>query len=250
MPWSNQKAKPDGPVEKTVETVDKYSASQGPGDRTHGGRVVGIFAKEPIPGQVKTRLSPPFSSEQAALLYKVAQGETVRRLQGDKWDLVVFYVGRKEYFTEHFPGLRLVAQASGGLGRRMSRALDLLLGYGYREAVLVGTDSPDMPLELIEAAFLSLRQNDAVTVPADDGGYVLIGCCRGCEELFLDVPWSSSGVLAATRSNAHRFGISLAEVGTWSDFDDLSGVRSLMDRSPATATAQMAAELLVENGWE
>lgn len=250
MPWSSQKAKPDGPVEKSVETVDKYSALQGPWIRPQGRSVVGVFAKEPIPGRVKTRLSPPFSSEQAALLYKVSQDETVRRLQGGDWDVVVFYVGQKEYFTTHFPGLPLVEQVGGDLGRRMGRALDLLLGYGYREAVLVGTDSPDLPLEMIEAAFFKLRRNDAVTVPADDGGYVLIGCRRGCLELFQDVPWSSSGVLAATRINANRFGISLAEVGTWCDFDDLEGVRNLIDRSPSTATAQLAAELLVKNGCE
>jgi glycosyltransferase A (GT-A) superfamily protein (DUF2064 family) len=76
-------------VDKSVEEVDnslKYST------------VLGIFAKEPVPGQVKTRLTPPLSSEEAAELYRVALQETVTNMSGGNFDLTICYAGAGKYF--------------------------------------------------------------------------------------------------------------------------------------------------------
>lgn len=205
---------------------------------------MGIFAKEPVAGRVKTRLTPQFAAQQAALLYQVAQDETVGRMARGGWDIIIFYVGHQDYFVERFPGVPRFLQADGDLGSRMRHALERLLGLGYRQAALVGTDSPDLPLNQVEQAFAALRENDAVTVPAADGGYVLVGWSRPCPDLFDGVPWSTSGVLDATRANAARTGLAYAEIGGWEDFDDPAGLRRLVERSPASATAQAAARLL------
>lgn len=203
-------------------------------------RVIGIFAKEPRPGEVKTRLSPPLSPAQAAALYRVCLEETVARLGAVPFGLVLVHDGDGAFFRRVFPGVALLPQGEGDLGARMERTLARLLRDGHEAAVLVGSDSPDLPLWLIEAAFTALREAETVTVPAGDGGYVLIGESRHRPELFAGIPWSSGGVLAATRRRAAALQLAYREVGFWEDVDDVPSLRRLLARSPASATARFA----------
>jgi len=205
--------------------------------------ILGIFVKEPVPGQVKTRLCPPLDAEQAAQLYTVALRETVRRMQAGPWQVRLFYAGGEEWFARQFPDLPRSPQAAGDLGARMQLALDQLLACGGR-AALIGSDSPDLPLEQVDAAFDALRYHAAVTIPAADGGYVLIGARETCPPLFDAIRWSSGEVLAATRARAAATGTDYAEIGGWEDLDDADSLRRLVQRSPTSATARQVREHL------
>lgn len=225
-------------MDKSVEKVDKLVRPEFLSEfRPKFGRGVGIFAKEPRPGQVKTRLCPPLSSAEAAELYRVSLEETVQRLAAGPFAPVLFYDGEADYFQRGFPGFSLFPQGEGDLGARMQRALQILLQAGCRGAVLVGSDSPDLPLELLDEAFAALDTVDAVVAPAGDGGYVLIGESRHHAELFRDIPWSSDQVLAQTRQRAAAAGINLQELSAWEDVDDLPSLRALLVRSPDSVTA-------------
>jgi len=234
-------------VDKPVEIVDKLrsllSLSNSGENRSE---ILGIFAKEPIAGQVKTRLCPPFNAVQAAELYRASLTETVATLQVAGWSLVLFFAGEEAFFRRAFPDLPLVRQTAGKLGDRMAAALELLLKVGFRAAALVGSDSPDLPPALVAKAFDALETADAVAVPARDGGYVLIGESRHSPDLFRDVPWSGPRVLEVTRLRAAGAGVALREIGEWDDLDDAASLRRLIDRSPRSATAQMAARFLAE----
>ncbi|MHB1398559.1 MAG: TIGR04282 family arsenosugar biosynthesis glycosyltransferase [Trichloromonadaceae bacterium] len=207
-------------------------------------RAVGIFAKQPLPGQVKTRLCPPLNAAEAAVLYRVSLEETVQRLSAGPWTPVLFFAGEASYFQQHFPGQILCPQAGGGLGARLERALQTLLQAGCRSALLVGSDSPDLPLALLDEAFAALEAVDAVVSPAGDGGYVLIGASRHHPELFQQIPWSSDQVLGLTRQRALAAGISLQELSGWEDVDDIDSLRALLRRSPDSATACYARQRL------
>lgn len=207
-------------------------------------RSVGIFAKQPRPGQVKTRLCPPLSHLEAAELYRVSLEETVQRLAAGPFTPVLFYAGELDYFRTTFPGLLLCPQGEGDLGQRMERALLTLLQAGCRSALLVGSDSPDLPLALLESAFTALETVAAVVSPAADGGYVLIGESRHHPELFREIPWSSDLVLGLTRQRAAAAGIPLRELAGWEDVDDLDSLRALLQRSPDSATAGHARQRL------
>lgn len=207
-------------------------------------RAVGIFAKQPRPGQVKTRLCPPLSATEAAELYRVSLEETVQRLAAGPFTPVLFYAGEPDYFHSHFAGLPLCPQGEGDLGARMERGLQRLLQAGCRSALLVGSDSPDLPLALLESAFAALEAVDAVVSPAADGGYVLIGESRHHPELFRDIPWSSDQVLNLTRQRALAAAIPLRELAGWEDVDDLASLRALLRRSPDSATARHARQSL------
>jgi hypothetical protein len=209
---------------------------------------VGIFAKEPAPGGVKTRLCPPLSAEEAAELFRTSLEETVAALRDGPFEVVLFHAGDGAYFRKAFSGLPLLPQGEGDLGRRMERALGRLLAEGHAAAALVGSDAPDLPLPLIEAAFAALRRAEAVAIPARDGGYVLIGESRHRPELFHAIPWSTPEVLAETRRRAAAHDIAYHEVGGWEDVDDLPSLLRLLERSPGSATARLARQMLARHG--
>jgi rSAM/selenodomain-associated transferase 1 len=210
--------------------------------------VLGIFAKEPVAGRVKTRLCPPLSAAEAAAFYRCCLEETVATMDGAGFDLVLFCDGATDYFRHAFPGLKRIPQGEGDLGMRMERALRTLLAGGCGAAALIGTDTPDLPVALVAEAFAALRQADAVAAPAADGGYVLVGERRHVPELFRDIPWSTAGVLAATRQRAAELAVDFREVGGWEDVDDIASLRRLVARSPASAGARQALGLLAKYG--
>jgi uncharacterized protein len=212
--------------------------------RNFSGQALGIFAKEPLPGQVKTRFSPPLSSVEAAELYRVSLAETIERMTGLGVPLTLFYAGGREFFATNFPGLCLRPQAEGDLGRRMSAALEQLLDDGCRGAALIGSDSPDLPPTLIREAFAALDEAECVTAPAGDGGYVLIGLTRAASALFRDIPWSTERVLQATRERARDMGLGYREVAGWEDLDDLPALSRLLVRSPDSLTARFVRSRL------
>jgi len=235
MPRSSSGA--DGePVDKSVGDVDNLPKNS---------RVLGIFAKEPLPGRVKTRLSPPLSAAQAATLYQTALLETVAMAAGGAFDLVLCYAGSESYFRQTFPGISLCPQQGADLGARMSNALRHFFAQGYRQALLIGSDSPDLPLAMVEQAFAALDRQQLVLIPARDGGYVLIGESCHHPHLFERMPWSSAEVTALTRKRAAAAGIACRLLPVWDDLDDLEALQRLLQRSPASRTAAYLRSLSV-----
>jgi rSAM/selenodomain-associated transferase 1 len=212
------------------------------------GNLLGVFAKEPLPGEVKTRLCPPFSPAAAAAFHRLALAETLRRLAGGGFGIVLFHTGDGAFFRRRFPSFPLLPQGEGNLGTRMERALARLLAAGAPAAALIGADTPDLPLALIDAAFAALRRADAVVAPARDGGYVLVGVRRPAPELFRGVPWSTAGVLPATRRRAAEAGIPLVEINGWEDVDDPASLERLLARSPDSRSARFARRVLRRRG--
>jgi uncharacterized protein len=233
-------------VDNPVERVDKPSCDRSLGEGLTLGVAIGVFAKQPVVGQVKTRLCPPLTATQAAQLYEQSLLETMAQLGGLPLELVLFYSGQGEWFRRAFPGIRLIPQGDGDLGKRMARALATLLGE-WKTAALVGSDSPDLPPALIGQAVAALAEGELVTIPARDGGYVLIGESRHRPEFFTDIPWSTAQVLTATRQRAAELSVAYREVGVWEDIDDLASLLRLIERSPTSPTARLARQLLGRN---
>jgi rSAM/selenodomain-associated transferase 1 len=219
-------------VDKSVDAVDNSHLKAGKSS------VVGIFAKQPIAGKCKTRLSPPLSLEEAADLYLCSLRETVARLQrGSDYDLVICYTGARSWFEQTFPGIPLLPQQGADLGLRMAAALKGFLRQGYRQAVLVGSDAPDLPLELVGQAFSALQQAEVVIAPATDGGYVLIGEAKHHPQLFERIEWSTPEVFAETLRRIERQAIPAVTLESWEDLDDLGSLQRFLLRSPASKTA-------------
>ncbi|WP_139249378.1 TIGR04282 family arsenosugar biosynthesis glycosyltransferase [Malonomonas rubra] len=200
--------------------------------------ILGIFAKQPIIGQCKTRLCPPLDLREAATFYECSLRETVSRMQQlDCCDLAICYAGERSWFEAEYPEAVLVPQQGEDIGARMAAALNGFLQQGYRQAVLIGSDSPDLPLELIEQACVALEEVEVVLAPASDGGYVLVGESQHQPQLFNSMAWSTEEVLAETLRRVDQSGIDCVQLQGWEDLDDLPALQRFLLRSPDSVTA-------------
>jgi glycosyltransferase A (GT-A) superfamily protein (DUF2064 family) len=112
-------------------------------------------------------------------------------------------------------------------GEREAESPRIPLATGRRRVVLLGTDSPTIPLAYVEQAFDELERADVVLGPATDGGYYLIGCSRYIPALFEAIPWSTSGVVAETMARLTDPAWRLALLPPWYDIDTLNDWRML-----------------------
>jgi glycosyltransferase A (GT-A) superfamily protein (DUF2064 family) len=101
-----------------------------------------------------------------------------------------------------------------------------------RRAVLIGTDTPDLPRSLLEKAFSSLKTHDAVIGPALDGGYYLIGLSSDSllPDLFQGLPWGSALVFELTRHVLEEHGLEFHVLPRWRDIDEYEDLAAFFDR--------------------
>jgi hypothetical protein len=182
-----------------------------------------IFTKYPEPGRVKTRLIPVLGKQGAADLQRDMTRRLLEKVEGLIGDIAVelcFEGGSPERMAALYDGrYAFNPQGSGDLGERMRRAFERAFNEGCREAVLIGTDIPEMTADLLRRAFGLLRDHEAVFGPARDGGYYLLGLKRIMPGLFAPLPWGSPAVFERSMEIAEREGVVPALVETLDDVD-------------------------------
>jgi len=193
-----------------------------------------IFAKAPVPGQVKTRLCPPLTPDEAASLHGSFVLDALERSRGvAKMDRILACDPSSHHvffkIMEERQGVRLVDQMGEGLGARMSRACTDAFTEGYRQALIVGSDLPTLQPSVYTQAVGLLAQHDLVLGPAHDGGYYLLGLGRPVPELFEEIPWSTDQVLALTQRKADSLGLKTALLPPCRDVDRIEDVVTLIE---------------------
>lgn len=122
-------------------------------------------------------------------------------------------------------------QSDGDLGKKMRDCCDELRARGAQRVVIIGADIPDLPPEIIAAAFDALEKCDLVFGPAHDGGFYLLGASRKFSRaLFSGVRWSCANVLSRVLVNARRDKLRIFLLPMWRDVDDVSDLRALKNR--------------------
>jgi len=170
----------------------------------HPNAVIQIFCKAPVAGSVKTRLMPQLTGRQAAEAHQQLTQRTLELVCSAHLCPVQLWCAPSvdhPYFIKAACdyALTLLPQPSGDLGRRMAVALHTGIEQ-FGCALLIGCDCPSLTRDDLASALTALSGNyDAVLAPAEDGGYSLIGLKRPQPELFKDIKWGSSEVLAKTR---------------------------------------------------
>jgi rSAM/selenodomain-associated transferase 1 len=188
-------------------------------------RALIIVSKKPAPGQTKTRLSPPLSGQQAAALYHCFLLDTLDLMQQVEiaQPILAYTPDEAEpFFRSIAPdGFELVPQVGPDLGERLHNVLRGRLQNGYRQAVVMDSDSPTLPVDTLRQAFDQLDdpEVDVVLGPCEDGGYYLIGIKQPCAALFRDIPMSTPRVAAETLQRAHEQGLRVAQLPLWYDVD-------------------------------
>lgn len=198
---------------------------------------LGIFVRTPVEGTVKTRLVPPLSTEDACALYLGFLADLFRRVQRLKSVRVtVFHAGEElDALSALVPkGWTLAPQEGADLGERLVAASRHLLGGGAR-AVIIGSDSPDLPIQYIRRAFQRLKHKDVVLGPATDGGYYLVGLRAAAPAVFAGVSWGGDTVLRQTVGNIRNCGLTLHVLPMWYDVDTEPSLRLLETMMEARA---------------
>jgi uncharacterized protein len=219
-------------------------------------RVVIVLAKAPVPGRVKTRLSPPLTPEQAADVAAAALADTFSAaLLADRADAVVavFEGDPTRWVPENVITL---PQVDGGLDLRLAAAFNDVHERESATMVLIAMDTPQVTAALLDEAFDALdRPNvDAVFGPADDGGYWLIGLRplrpdeSSYDALFHDVPMSTEHTGVAQHARLVSLGWSVHTIASLRDIDTVDDIAAVVSGAPELTTARVWRGILSAEG--
>ena len=187
---------------------------------------VAIMARAPVAGQAKTRLAPLLGSAGAARAQRHFTRRTLATARAATPFVPTLWCAPD---TSHVffralqrqGGVLCEAQADGDLGARMLHVMTSHLTRQPDLPVLItGTDCPLLSPGHLHAAAQALRDHDVVLVPAEDGGYVLIGMRRMVPQVFDNMAWSTPQVMEQTRKRLSAAGASWHELPTLWDVDE------------------------------
>ena len=179
---------------------------------------IAILSRAPIPGQTKTRLIPALGAEGAAELHCRFLHATVRSaLQAGLGPVTLWCTpgtSHPEFAACAALGpLTLRPQASGDLGQRMLATIN-------GPTLIIGTDCPALTPAHLQQAAAALNEHDVVLIPAEDGGYVLIGLRQPEPAVFANMTWGSATVFEQTRQHLRDTGLSWHELPALWDVDE------------------------------
>ena len=207
---------------------------------------VTVIAKAPLPGQVKTRLSPPCTPEQAAQVAAAALADTltgvddVARVSGAR-RVLLLEGDRQDWMPTAFD---VVMQRGDGLEARLRNGF-LDLGPG----VIIGMETPHVAAALIDAVAAARRGIDTIGL-ATDGGYWMIGLCAAsvgiAGELFEGVPMSTSHTGLAQLRRMHAYGRQVRLLPMARDLDTIDDLRAVVDSGRTGSLAFVAARVLAD----
>lgn len=196
-----------------------------------------VFARAPELGRVKTRLAAALGDARALELYRWLGARVVRGLSAHPAALrVSFTPDDREGAMRAWLGdaIEFAPQGDGDLGARMKRAVAQGFSRGHGAVLLVGADCAAVTAARLTEALTALCDHDAVMGPARDGGYYLLGLTR-MAPVFDAMTWSTATVASETRQRFADAAMSVAELATETDIDevsDLSSVTELVDAPP------------------
>jgi uncharacterized protein len=207
---------------------------------------VTVIAKAPVPGQVKTRLSPPCTPEQAAEVAAAALADTLAAVD----DVARVTVARRVLLLDGdrqswmSTAFEVVAQRGAGLEQRLCNGF-VDLGPG----VIIGMETPHVATALTNAVAAARRGVDSIGL-ATDGGYWMIGLCAAsaaiANELFDGIPMSSThtGLAQLRRLQAHGRQVQLLPMAR--DLDTFDDLRAVAESGRTGSLAAVAARVVAD----
>lgn len=199
---------------------------------------IAVMAKASIAGKAKTRLVPPLTESEAAMLNTVFLRDAADNILSaaafaniSGW-MAYAPAASEAFFRAHLPeSIGLLETVAPTLGECLLHAATTLLRAGHGAVCLINCDSPTLPVGYLVAAATALAApGDRIVLgPSTDGGYYLIGMKRAHAALFEDIAWSTDQVLSQTLARAETLGASVFELPNWYDVDDAEALQTLID---------------------
>jgi len=204
---------------------------------------------------VKTRLARRITGARALALHRCFTADILETLRlGGHFVKICYCPPEARESVQHWLGSGYVYQAQNGsdLGEKMADAFARTFSRGWGQAILIGTDFPDLPGSIIEEALNSLDYGGAVIGPAQDGGYYLIGFQASAylPEIFENICWSRPDVFRKTLDILERKALGVHILPRWRDIDEYSDLEHFIRRYKREAsTAKNTANYLTSIGW-
>jgi hypothetical protein len=183
-------------------------------------RLLLIFVKHPVEGEVKTRLAAEIGHPKALAAYTRLLAHTRQVAEGAGCDKAVWYgnaIPPADLWSE--AGWLRLPQQGADLGARMEHAFQWGFAQGYRRILIIGSDCGELRPEHLETAFRQLDVCEAVLGPAADGGYYLLGLRQMAAAVFTGKAWSTDQVFQATLDDLHAAGLHTHLLPQLSDVD-------------------------------
>ncbi|MHB8122558.1 MAG: TIGR04282 family arsenosugar biosynthesis glycosyltransferase [Desulfuromonadaceae bacterium] len=202
-----------------------------------------VFAREPLPGEVKTRLAAAVGDQVAADLYESMLQDVLKTArQLTDIETVVFWDCEKEslpVLSEKY-SCNSRCQVAGDLGQRMQAAFEEMFADGCELCCIIGSDAPDLPLPYIQEShrLLAAMQIDVVFGPSLDGGYYLLGLRQLRPQLFVDISWSTAAVLEQSLIAAQGVGLKTTLLPEWQDIDTIEDLQAFQERKRRSAAME------------
>ena len=211
-----------------------------------------LFLRHPEKGKVKQRLAKELDEETVLTLYRNFVLDILNTLDKSAYDIRIYYTPRqlgkqvmqwlgkeRTYFPQH----------GADLGERMKNAFSETFSSGYVQAVLIGSDIPDLPETLIAKA-LESETDDAVIGPSVDGGYYLVGFRKDTflAEIFSGMPWGTGAVFERTMAVFQNRRSRVHVLPGWRDIDKIDDVREFFSRNrPSGGPGSRTMAFLLKN---
>ena len=176
-----------------------------------------VFVKNIKLGKVKTRLAKTIGNQGAFEVYSELVNVTENATKNLPSDIHIYF--SDTVVETKWEGFYKTIQEGNDLGERMKNAFKNGFNDGYNKIVLIGSDLPDINRKHIEVALKSLKNNDLVFGPAEDGGYYLIGMNKMYDFVFENKPWSQSNLLKETTIELNSKNIKFTTLVTLNDID-------------------------------
>ncbi|MGN9780045.1 TIGR04282 family arsenosugar biosynthesis glycosyltransferase [Nonomuraea sp. ZG12] len=199
-----------------------------------------VLAKRPVPGRVKTRLTPPHTPGEAAALAAACLQDTLAAVAATPAAGRVLAVDDPRLTA---PGFSMIEQRGDGLDERLAWAFQDAYAADPAPVVLIGMDTPQITPALLSRAGEALDEADAVFGPASDGGYWLLGLRVPDPALLLGVPMSQPCTGEAQLRRLRDAGLRVASLPRLTDVDDAATAREVAATAPDTHFAATLASL-------
>jgi glycosyltransferase A (GT-A) superfamily protein (DUF2064 family) len=205
-----------------------------------------ILAKYPVPGRTKTRLGPRLSPDGCAAVQAAFVKHVVRRLKGVGVPVHVM-VDPPDHVDEmalllDLADVKLSPQPAGDLGVRIAAARSAHAG----PVLILGTDSPDAPLDAVQRLATEHTSSDPILGPTDDGGFWCIRIdAADCATYLTNIEWSSGREREQVFAAARAAGLRPAKADAWDDVDHPPDLDRLIDRLRGS-TDPLDRDLLAE----
>lgn len=218
-----------------------------------------VMARYPQRGTTKTRLARTIGDDAAIELYRAFLADLAQKFVHRSYDLHWFYAPAWIDYAAFLdalvpsltPSMRYFPQQGEGLDERLHNAFLTTYRQGYRNTIVIGSDSPHIRPAIVSQAYEALDHADIVLGPAEDGGYYLMAM-REPYDVFQGIPMSTSRVLQKTLDLAHQQGLRVSMLETLFDVDELPDLLRLtellrgdQELAPTTAAYLATIEELV-----